>query len=38
MEDLLESVTASRRLDDGPLNQYLQATRSQHSRELTKWA
>ncbi|TXD99045.1 protein kinase [Mitsuaria sp. TWR114] len=37
MEDLLESVTASRRLDDDPLNQYLQATRSEHSRELTKW-
>lgn len=37
MADLLESVSALGRLDDHVLADYLNATRSQHSFELTRW-
>lgn len=37
MADLLESVSASGRLDDEAMSDYLNATKAHHSVELTKW-
>ncbi len=37
MEDLLNSVAASRRLGEEALSAYLSATLAHHSRELTRW-